>query len=68
MQILAMDINRENYELGRPTLEKAGVAHKVDFREGPALPILDELVKDVSFLYPPLKSFTLFHRYLINLH
>lgn len=46
-----MDINRENYELGRPIIEKAGVAHKIDFREGPALPVLDELVKDVSIFY-----------------
>ncbi|KAH0434063.1 hypothetical protein IEQ34_012099 [Dendrobium chrysotoxum] len=45
-KILAMDINRENYELGLPVIEKAGVAHKIDFREGPALPVLDELLKD----------------------
>lgn len=43
-----MDVNRENYELGLPIIEKAGVAHKIDFREGPALPVLDELVADVS--------------------
>ena len=49
-KILAMDINRENYELGLPSIQKAGVAHKIDFREGPALPVLDELVKDVRFL------------------
>ncbi|KDP31955.1 hypothetical protein JCGZ_12416 [Jatropha curcas] len=45
-KILAMDINRENYELGLPVIEKAGVAHKIDFREGPALPVLDQLVQD----------------------
>ncbi|BBH09596.1 S-adenosyl-L-methionine-dependent methyltransferases superfamily protein [Prunus dulcis] len=45
-KILAMDINRENYDLGRPIIEKAGVAHKIDFREGPALPVLDQLVED----------------------
>ena len=45
-----MDINRENYELGLPSIQKAGVAHKIDFREGPALPVLDELVKDVRFI------------------
>ncbi|KAL6606700.1 hypothetical protein ACP70R_042353 [Stipagrostis hirtigluma subsp. patula] len=44
--ILAMDINRENYELGLPCIEKAGVAHKIDFREGPALPVLDQLLED----------------------
>nr|WLK78566.1 flavone 6-O-methyltransferase [Salvia plebeia] len=45
-KILAMDVNRENYELGLPVIQKAGVAHKIDFREGPALPVLDEIVKD----------------------
>ncbi|GLT96741.1 hypothetical protein SLE2022_143440 [Rubroshorea leprosula] len=45
-KILAMDINRENYELGLPIIQKAGLAHKIEFREGPALPILDELMQD----------------------
>jgi caffeoyl-CoA O-methyltransferase len=48
--ILAMDINRENYELGLPVIEKAGVAHKIDFREGPALPLLDQLLEDPANL------------------
>ena len=43
-----MDVNREYYELGLPIIQKAGVAHKIDFREGPALPVLDELLKDVT--------------------
>lgn len=47
-QILAMDINRTNYELGLPVIQKAGVAHKIDFREGPALPVLDQMIEDVS--------------------
>ncbi|MBA0619802.1 hypothetical protein Godav_005604 [Gossypium davidsonii] len=45
-KILAMDVNRENYELGLPVIQKAGVAHKIDFKEGPALPVLDQLVED----------------------
>lgn len=49
-QILAMDINRENYELGLPVIEKAGVAHKIEFKEGLALPVLDEMVADVRLL------------------
>ncbi|KAL8540373.1 hypothetical protein ACS0TY_001833 [Phlomoides rotata] len=48
-KILAMDINRENYELGLPIIEKAGLAHKIDFREGPALPVLDEMIKDGKY-------------------
>jgi len=60
-QILAMDVNREHYELGLPIIKKAGVAHKIDFREGPALPVLDKLVEDVKiFSYPfPCFSFRL---------
>ncbi|XP_061355614.1 caffeoyl-CoA O-methyltransferase 5-like [Gastrolobium bilobum] len=45
-KILAMDVNREYYELGLPIIQKAGVANKIDFREGPALPLLDQLLKD----------------------
>lgn len=45
-----MDINKENYEeIGLPIIQKAGVAHKIDFREGPALPVLDLLVEDVRY-------------------
>lgn len=47
-----MDINKENYELGLPVIQKAGVAHKIDFREGPALPVLDLMIEDVSFTHP----------------
>ncbi|KAF3644427.1 Caffeoyl-CoA O-methyltransferase [Capsicum annuum] len=43
--ILAMDINRENYEIGLPVIEKAGLAHKIDFKEGPALSVLDQIIK-----------------------
>ncbi|KAK7331057.1 hypothetical protein VNO77_25268 [Canavalia gladiata] len=45
-KIFALDVNREYYDLGLPIIEKAGVAHKIDFREGPALPVLDEMLKD----------------------
>ncbi|KAI9075053.1 hypothetical protein K1719_043003 [Acacia pycnantha] len=45
-KILALDVNRADYELGLPVIEKAGVAHKIDFREGPALPVLDQLLTD----------------------
>ena len=49
-----MDINRENYELGLPIIQKAGVAHKIDFREGPGLPVLDLLIQDVKNLTRPI--------------
>ncbi|XAR72911.1 Caffeoyl-CoA O-methyltransferase [Bertholletia excelsa] len=48
-KILAVDKNRENYELGIPIFQKAGVAHKIDFREGPALLVLDQLIEDGKY-------------------
>ncbi|GLJ31609.1 hypothetical protein SUGI_0634570 [Cryptomeria japonica] len=44
-KVIGIDINREPYDLGRPIIESAGIAHKIDFREGPALPILDEFIQ-----------------------
>ena len=48
LQITAIDIDRKAYEVGLPVIKKAGVEHKIDFIESPALPILDKLVEDVS--------------------
>ncbi|CAJ2635389.1 unnamed protein product [Trifolium pratense] len=49
-KVLALDINREYYELGLPMIEKAGVAHKIDFREVSALSFLDQLLQDDNYL------------------
>ncbi|KAI4350749.1 hypothetical protein L6164_005170 [Bauhinia variegata] len=45
-KITAMDIDRKSYEIGLPFIKKAGVEHKIDFIESPALPILDKLLQD----------------------
>ncbi|XP_051126989.1 caffeoyl-CoA O-methyltransferase-like [Andrographis paniculata] len=45
-KILAIDPNRECYEIGLPIIRKAGVEHKIDFRESKALPILDSFIED----------------------
>ncbi|KAH7331722.1 hypothetical protein KP509_20G047900 [Ceratopteris richardii] len=45
-KIIAIDIHRKNYELGLPFIKKAGVHHKIDFREGQGLPLLEELMQD----------------------
>jgi len=45
-KVIAFDVSREYYDVGRPFIERAGVAGKVDFREGPALEQLDELLAD----------------------
>ncbi|KAJ7298406.1 hypothetical protein O6H91_09G117200 [Diphasiastrum complanatum] len=44
IEVIAMDIHRKNFELGYPFMEQAGVAHKIDFREGPGLDTLDALL------------------------
>lgn len=43
LQIIAIDVNRENYEIGLPFIKKAGVEHKIDFIESEGLPVLDKL-------------------------
>lgn len=51
LQITAIDIDRKSYEVGLPVIKKAGVEHKIDFIESPALPILDNLLEDVSMFF-----------------
>jgi caffeoyl-CoA O-methyltransferase len=43
-----VDPDRKTYEIGLPSIKKAGVEHKIDFVESQALPILDKLLEDVS--------------------
>ncbi|KAF8393516.1 hypothetical protein HHK36_021760 [Tetracentron sinense] len=45
-KIIAIDINRETYDIGLPFMRKAGVEHKIDFIESHALPVLDKLLED----------------------
>ncbi|KAK1414496.1 hypothetical protein QVD17_30242 [Tagetes erecta] len=74
-KILAIDTNREDYELGLPIMEKAGVAHKIQFKEGPALPILDQMIADEKnhgtfdfiFVDADKDSYTNYHKRLIDL-
>ncbi|XP_021275464.1 probable caffeoyl-CoA O-methyltransferase At4g26220 [Herrania umbratica] len=55
-KVLAIDINRETYEIGLPIIRKAGVEHKIDFIESQAIPVLDKLLKNLSTKYPPYKA------------
>ncbi|KAK4602736.1 hypothetical protein RGQ29_011657 [Quercus rubra] len=41
-KIIAIDVNRETFEIGLPVIKKAGVADKIDFIESEALPVLDQ--------------------------
>lgn len=45
-KITAIDLNRDTYEMGLPVIKKAGVEHKINFIQSPALSVLDELLED----------------------
>ncbi|KAK4602756.1 hypothetical protein RGQ29_011671 [Quercus rubra] len=45
-KIIAVDVNRETFEIGLPVIKKAGVANKIDFIESEALPVLDQLLQN----------------------
>ncbi|XWS26730.1 hypothetical protein CRYUN_Cryun26dG0055500 [Craigia yunnanensis] len=46
MKIIAIDLNREAYEIGLPVIRGAGFESKIDFIESEALPVLDQLLED----------------------
>uniref|UniRef100_A0A7N2KXP7 Caffeoyl-CoA O-methyltransferase n=2 Tax=Quercus lobata TaxID=97700 RepID=A0A7N2KXP7_QUELO len=46
-KIIAIDVNRETFEIGLPIIKKAGVADKIDFIESEALPVLDQLLQNI---------------------
>uniref|UniRef100_A0A251TQN8 Putative O-methyltransferase, family 3, S-adenosyl-L-methionine-dependent methyltransferase n=1 Tax=Helianthus annuus TaxID=4232 RepID=A0A251TQN8_HELAN len=45
-KIVAIDPDREAYEIGLPVIKKAKVEHKIDFIESKALPVLDKMLEN----------------------
>ncbi|KAJ4913232.1 Uncharacterized protein Rs2_07853 [Raphanus sativus] len=74
-KVIAIDVNRSTYELGLPVIKKAGVEHKIDFRESEALPVLDELLNhkeneggfDFAFVDADKVSYLKYHERLVRL-
>ncbi|KAM5547462.1 putative caffeoyl-CoA O-methyltransferase [Rosa sericea] len=74
-KITAIDINRKAYEIGLPIVKKAGVEHKIDFIESPALPILDKLLEnpekegsfDFAFVDADKNNYWNYHKRLMKL-
>lgn len=74
-RVVAIDVSREYFDLGLPVIAKAGVAHKVDFREGPALPILAQLLSDggnegkfdFAFVDADKENYSEYHEQLLRL-
>ncbi|XP_022729918.1 probable caffeoyl-CoA O-methyltransferase At4g26220 [Durio zibethinus] len=74
-KIIAMDINRETYEIGLPIIRKAGVEHKINFIESQALPVLDKLLQnkenegsfDFAFVDADKDNYWNYHERLLKL-
>lgn len=75
-KVVAIDVSRESYDqIGSPVVEKAGMAHKIDFRVGFALPVLDQLVAedgtsgkfDFAFVDADKANFHHYHERLLRL-
>jgi len=47
LQITAIDVDRNAYEIGLPFIRKAGVEHKIDFQLSDAQTALDNLLQEV---------------------
>ena len=48
MQIIAVDPDKEAYQIGVPFIKKAGVEHKINFIQSDAMSVLNDLIADVS--------------------
>ncbi|WCJ42633.1 Caffeoyl-CoA O-methyltransferase [Euphorbia peplus] len=74
-KITAIDPDREKYEIGLPIIKKAGVEHKINFIESPALPVLDKLLEnkenegsyDFAFVDADKENYKNYHEKLIKL-
>ncbi|KAG8057151.1 hypothetical protein GUJ93_ZPchr0002g24735 [Zizania palustris] len=75
-KVVAIDRDRRCYDgVGRAAVAKAGVAHKVDFREGVALDVLDQLLAadgsegkfDFAFVDADKANYVNYHERLLRL-
>ncbi|KAL2903633.1 Flavonoid 3' 5'-methyltransferase [Bienertia sinuspersici] len=73
-KVIAVDPNKEAYEFGLPHIKKAGVEHKIDFVEGPAMPFLNDLLAkgkegcfDFAFVDADKDNYINYHEPLMKL-
>ena len=64
MQIIAIDLDRDAYEIGLPIIKKANIEHKINFIQSSTLSALDEILNKVSKSKVTLNSFA--SNYLIK--
>ncbi|KAL6190577.1 hypothetical protein ACLB2K_036971 [Fragaria x ananassa] len=74
-KIIAIDPDKEAYEVGLPFIRKAGVEHKIDFSESNAMLVLTDLVHDekkegsfdFAFVDADKNNYIKYHELLIKL-
>ncbi|KAL2903647.1 Flavonoid 3' 5'-methyltransferase [Bienertia sinuspersici] len=73
-KVIALDRDKEAYEVGLPFIKKTGVEHKIDFVEGLAMPYLNELLAkgkegcfDFAFVDADKDNYINYHEPLLKL-
>ncbi|KAJ8638514.1 hypothetical protein MRB53_012781 [Persea americana] len=75
IHIIAIDPDREAYELGLPIIRKAGVEHKIDFIDSHGLTILDKILQvpksegsyDFAYVDADKENYINYHERLMKL-
>ncbi|GMY26515.1 flavonoid 3',5'-methyltransferase-like isoform X2 [Fagus crenata] len=73
--IIAIDPDKEAYQIGLPFIQKAGVEHKINFIESDASPVLNHLITngkqegafDFAFVDADKESYIKYHELLLKL-
>ncbi|XP_010251337.1 PREDICTED: flavonoid 3',5'-methyltransferase-like [Nelumbo nucifera] len=74
-KIIAIDPDKEAFEVGLPFIRKAGVEHKINFIQSDAMPVLNEMLKngkqedgfDFVFVDANKEAYLRYHEAVINL-
>ncbi|MCD9558573.1 hypothetical protein HAX54_015978 [Datura stramonium] len=74
-KIVAIDPDRDAYEVGLPYIKKAGVEHKIQFIQSEALPVLEELLTngkgegtfDFIFIDADKENYLKYHEMVLKL-
>ncbi|KAH6777503.1 caffeoyl-CoA 3-O-methyltransferase, partial [Perilla frutescens var. frutescens] len=73
-KVVAIDPDREAYEIGLPFIEKAGVAHKIQFLNSDGIPVLNNLLDngeegsfDFAFVDADKENYINYHELVLKL-
>ncbi|KAJ0988866.1 hypothetical protein J5N97_007222 [Dioscorea zingiberensis] len=74
-KITAIDVDKSNYDIGLPFIQKAGVEDKIDFIESEAMPLLDKMLQEIdgddlydfAFVDADKENYSEYHERLIKL-